>query len=160
MADTLSATHSLQRPMTRLALAFTAAGLLAACAAEPPAEAPAGPAPAAVRTLPGPGGVATIPFTSVRVWFNDETDVGQSSLALEGPDGSISLVGVHSMGEGDLMAAVSGATYPGEYTLTWTAVSADGETATGDVPFSVASAEPAASDEPAGDGAQAPGDRD
>ena len=144
--------------MKRLALAFTAAGLLAACAAEPPAE----PAPAAVRTLPGPGGVATIPFTSVRVWFNDETDVGQSSLALEGPDGGISLVGVHSMGEGDLMAAVSGATYPGEYTLTWTAVSAAGATATGDVRFTVASAEPAAaSDEPpAGDGAQAPGDRD
>ena len=142
--------------MTRIALAFTAAGLLAACAAEPPAE----PAPAAVRTLPGPGGVATIPFTSVRVWFNDETDVGQSSLALEGPEGSISLVGVHSMGEGDLMAAVSGATYPGEYTLTWTAVSADGATASGDVPFMVASAEPATDEPPAGDGAQAPGDRD
>ena len=148
--------------MTRTALAFTAAGLLAACAAEPPAEAPAEPAPAAVRTLPGPGGVATIPFTSVRVWFNDETDVGQSSLALEGPDGGISLVGVHSMGEGDLMAAVSGATYPGEYTLTWTAVSAAGATASGDVRFTVASAEPAAATDepPAADVAQAPGDRD
>lgn len=144
--------------MTRLALAFTAGCVLVACAAEPPA----GPAPAAVRTLPGPGGVATIPFTSVRVWFNDETDPGQSSLALEGPDGDISLVGVHSMGEGDLMAAVSGATYPGEYTLTWTAVSAAGESATGDVRFTVASAEPdAAADEPpAGDGAQAPDDGD
>ena len=146
--------------MTRIALAFTAAGVLAACAAEPPAEAPAGPEPAAVRTLPGPGGVATIPFTSVRVWFNDETDPGQSSLALEGPDGSISLVGVHSMGEGDLMAAVSGATYPGEYTLTWTAVSADGTTASGDIQFTVASAESATDEPPAGDGAQAPGDRD
>ena len=146
--------------MTRFALAFTAAGLLAACAAEPPAEAPAEPAPAAVRTLPGPGGVATIPFTSVRVWFNDETDLGQSSLALEGPDGSLSLVGVHSMGEGDLMAAVSGATYPGEYTLTWTAVSAAGATATGDVRFTVASAEPATDEPPAGDGTQAPGGRD
>ena len=144
--------------MKRLALAFTAVGVLAACAAEPPA----GPAPAAVRTLPGPGGVATIPFTSVRVWFNEETDPGQSSLALEGPDGSISLVGVHSMGEGDLMAAVSGATYPGAYTLTWTAVSAGGATATGDVRFTVASAEPAAATDepPAADGAQAPGDRD
>ena len=148
--------------MKRLALAFTAAGLLAACAADPPAEAPAEPAPAAVRTLPGPGGVATIPFTSVRVWFNDETDPGQSSLALEGPDGEISLVGVHSMGEGDLMAAVSGATYPGDYTLTWTAVSADGATATGDVRFTVASAEPAAAPDepPADDGAPATGDRD
>ena len=144
--------------MTRFALAFTAAVLLAACAAEPPAE----PAPAAVRTLPGPGGVATIPFTSVRVWFNEETDPGRSSLALAGPDGSISLVGVHSMGEGDLMAAVSGATYPGEYTLTWTAVSAAGATATGDVRFTVASAEPAAATDEAtaGDGAPAPGDRD
>ncbi len=148
--------------MTRFALAFMAAGLLAACAAEPPAEAPTEPAPAAVRTLPGPGGVATIPFTSVRVWFNDETDPGQSSLALAGPDGGISLVGVHSMGEGDLMAAVSGATYPGEYTLTWTAVGPGGATATGDVLFTVASAEPASAsdDPPAGDGAQAPGDRD
>ena len=147
--------------MTRLALAFTAAGLLAACAAETPAEAPAGPAPAAVRTLPGPGGIATIDRSPRSAsGSTTETDLGQSSLALAGPDGSISLVGVHSMGEGDLMAAVSGATYPGEYTLTWTAVSADGATASGDVPFTVASAEPAASDEPAGDGAQAPGDRD
>ena len=144
--------------MTRFALAFTAAGLLAACAAEPPA----GPAPAAVRSLPGPGGVATIPFTSVRVWFNDETDVGLSSLALEGPDGGLSLVGVHSMGENDLMAAVSGAAYPGEYTLTWTAVSAGGATATGDVPFTVASADPAAAADapPADDGAPTPGGRD
>ena len=134
---------------------FLAAG--AACAAQSQDE----PSPAAVRSTPGPGGVATIPFTSVRVWFNDETDPGQSSLALEGPDGSVSLVGVHSMGEGDLMAAVSGVTNPGEYTLTWTAVSADGATATGDVRFTVASAEPdPSSDEPDGDGAQAPADRD
>ncbi len=135
---------------------FLAAG--AACAAQSPDES----SPAAVRSTPGPGGVATIPFTSVRVWFNDETDPGRSSLALEGPDGSVSLVGVHSMGEGDLMAAVSGATNPGEYTLTWTAVSADGASATGDVRFTVASAEPdAEADEPpAGDGAPATGDRD
>ena len=135
--------------MTKLTLAFLAAGVLAACAAELPAEAPAEPAPAAVRTLPGPGGVATIPFTSVRVWFNDVTDVGASDLALEGPDGSLSLVGIHSMGEGDLMAAVSGAAYPGEYTLTWTAVGTGGETATGDVRFTVAAPEPETpSDEP------------
>lgn len=135
---------------------FLAAG--AACAAQSQDES----SPAAVRSTPGPGDVATIPFTSVRVWFNDETDPGQSSLALEGPDGSISLVGVHSMGEGDLMAAVSGSTDPGEYTLTWTAVSADGATATGDVRFTVASAEPdAGMDEPpADDGAPATGDRD
>ena len=133
---------------------FLAAG--AACAAQSPES-----SPAAVRSTPGPGDVATIPFTSVRVWFNDETDPGQSSLALEGPDGGISLVGVHSMGEGDLMAAVSGATNPGEYTLTWTAVSAEGATATGDVRFTVAPAEPdAEADEPPADGAPAPGDRD
>ena len=135
--------------------AFLAVG--AACAAQPPDES----SPAAVRSTPGPGGVATIPFTTVRVWFNDETDPGRSSLALEGPDGGVSLVGVHSMGEGDLMAAVSGATNPGEYTLTWTAVGPDGATATGDVRFTVASDEPApAPDEPDGDGARAPGDRD
>ena len=147
------------KPIAKLTLAFIAAGVLAACAAEPPAEppaeAPAGPSPAAVRTMPGPGGVATIPFTTVRVWFNEVTDVGASDLALEGPDGSLSLVGIHSMGEGDLMAAVSGAAYPGDYTLTWTAVGVGGETATGDVRFTVAAAEPdAASDEsPPDDGA-------
>lgn len=132
--------------------AFLAVG--AACAAQSQDES----SPAAVRSTPGPGGVATIPFTSVRVWFNEETDLAQSSLALAGPDGSLSLVGVHSMGEGDLMAAVSGAVVPGDHTLTWTAVSADGVTATGDIRFTVASAEP--DPEPDGDGAQAPGDRD
>ena len=130
---------------------FLAVG--AACAAQSQES-----SPAAVRSTPGSGGVATIPFTSVRVWFNEETDLAQSSLALAGPDGSLSLVGVHSMGEGDLMAAVSGSVVPGDHTLTWTAVSADGVTATGDVRFTVAEAE--ADPAPDGDGAQAPGDRD
>ena len=122
----------------------------AACAAQSPDE----PSPSAVRSTPGPGGVAIMPFTSVRVWFNEETDLTQSSLALAGPDGSLSLVGVHSMGEGDLMAAVSGSVVSGEHTLTWTAVSADGVTSTGDVRFTVveAEADPAPGDPPDGDG--------
>ena len=115
--------------------AFLAVGV--ACAAQPPDES----SPAAVRSTPGPGGVVTIPFTSVRVWFNEETDPAQSSLALAGPEGGLSLVGVHSMGEGDLMAAVSGSVVAGDHTLTWTAVGADGETSTGDVRFTVVEAE-------------------
>ena len=135
----------MMRPMTRLALAFMAAGVMAACADEPPAametESGAGEPPAAVRTEPAAGGVATMPFTLVRVWFNDATDLDASELALEGPAGSISLTGIHSMGEGDLMAAVSGAASPGDYTLTWTAAGADGATATGEVRFTVSADE-------------------
>ena len=150
------------KPMTRFALAFMTVGVVTACAAEPPAEEPAEPPPAAVDSLPGAGGVVTIPFTSVRVWFNDATDLDQSGLVLEGPDGSVPLVGIHSMGEVDLMGAVSGATPAGDYTLTWTAVSAGGATAAGDVQFTVSGGEPdAASDEPPVDeGEQATGDRD
>ncbi len=124
----------------RCALAVLVGAFLcaaAAFAAQPPDES----SPAAVRSTPGPGDVATIPFRSVRVWFNDETDLARSSLALEGPEGSLSLVGVHSMGEGDLMAAVSGSVVPGDHTLTWTAIGADGETSTGDVRFTVVEAE-------------------
>ncbi len=150
------------RPMTRFALAFMTVGVVTACAAEPPAQEPAEPAPAAVDSLPGAGGVVTIPFTSVRVWFNGETDLDQSELALEGPDGSLSLVGIHSMGEGDLMGAVSGATPPGDYTLTWTAVGAGGATATGDVRFTVSGGEPDAPLDapPVDEGEQPTGDRD
>ena len=122
--------------------AFLAAGAVGA------AQSPDESSPAAVRSMPAPGGVATMPFTSVRVWFNEETDLAQSSLALAGPDGGLSLVGVHSMGEGDLMAAVSGSVVPGDHTLTWTAVSAGGVTSTGDVRFTVVEAEA----DPDGDG--------
>ena len=129
------------RPIARFAVAFMTVGVVAACAAEPP--------PAAVDSLPGAGGVVTVPFTSVRVWFNGETDLDRSGLALEGPGGNVPLVGIHSMGEGDLMAAVSGATPAGDYTLTWTAVGAGGATATGDVRFTVSAGEPdAPPDEP------------
>ena len=124
----------------RPAFALLVGALLAAgavSAAQPPDES----SPAAVRSTPASGGVATMPFTSVRVWFNEETDLGRSSLALAGPDGGLSLVGVHSMGEGDLMAAVSGSVVPGDHTLTWTAVGADGATSTGDVRFTVVEAE-------------------
>lgn len=126
--------------------AVLAAGAVAVCAAQSPDES----SPAAVRSTPAPGGVATMPFTSVRVWFSEGTDLAQSSLALAGPDGSLSLVGVHSMGEGDLMAAVSGSVVPGDHILTWTAVGADGATATGDVRFAVVEAE--ADPPPDGDG--------
>ena len=150
------------RPMTRFALAFMTVGVVTACAAEPPAQEPAEPPPAAVDSLPGAGAVVTIPFTSVRVWFNGETDLDQSELGLEGPDGSLSLVGIHSMGEGDLMGAVSGATRPGDYTLTWTAVGAGGATATGDVRFTVSGGEPDAPLDapPVDEGEQPTGDRD
>lgn len=125
----------------KLALALATVGVLAGCDAGPPPE--------ALRTEPGPGGVATIPFTSVRVWFNDATDLDASELALEGPAGSVTLTGVHSMGEGDLMAAVSGATPAGDYTLTWTAAGTGGGTATGEVRFTVSAGEPDAAAEDA-----------
>ena len=103
--------------------------VLAACASEPP--------PAVVRSLPAEGGVATAPLTTVRVWFNEQTDLARSEIALEGPDGSIPLVGTHSMGEGDLMASVGLRTPAGDYALTWTAAGAGGATATGVVNFKV-----------------------
>ncbi len=142
-------------PMARFAPAFMTVGVVAACAAEPPAV---------VESHPGAGGVVTVPFTSVRVWFNEATDLGRSGLALEGPDGGVPLVGIHSMGEGDLMAAVSGATPAGDYTLTWTAVGAGGATSAGDIPFTVSAGDPRApSDAPLVDddeGEQPVGGRD
>ena len=119
--------------MTRFAAVFGTTFVLAACGAEPP--------PAVVRSLPAEGVAATAPLTSVRVWFNEHTDLARSEIALEGPDGSIPLVGTHSMGEGDLMASIGLQTPPGDYALTWTAAGGGGATASGVVNFTVEAGE-------------------
>ena len=120
-------------PMSRAVTAFMTMFMLSACAAEPP--------PGVDRSLPGDGGVAAAPLTSVRVWFNEHTDLARSEIALEGPEGGIPLVGTHSMGEGDLMASVGLRTPAGDYALTWTAAGAGGATATGVINFTVEAGE-------------------
>ena len=125
--------------MTRFAAVLLTALALAACATEPP--------PAAVRSLPAAGGVAAAPLTLVRVWFNEATVLAQTEITLEGPGGSIPLIGTHSMGEGDLMASVGGPTPAGDYALTWTATGSGGATANGVVDFAVVADQPAAAPE-------------
>ena len=119
---------------TRVAALFVAAIVLAACATEPPA--------AATRSAPADGDTIPARLLLVRVWFNEATDLEHSALTLEGPDGSIPLVGVHSMGEGDLMGSVDGSTPPGDYELTWTAAGAGGTMETGVVRFTVSPMSP------------------
>ena len=119
---------------TRVAALFIAAVVLAACATEPP--------PAATRSAPADGDTMPAPLLLVRVWFNEATDLEQSALTLEGPDGNVPLVGVHSMGEGDLMASVDGSTPPGDYELTWTVAGAGGTMETGVVRFTVSPMSP------------------
>ena len=119
---------------TRVAALFIAAVVLAACATEPPA--------AATRSAPADGDTMPAPLLLVRVWFNEATDLEHSALTLEGPDGDVPLVGVHSMGEGDLMASVDGSTPPGDYELTWTAAGAGGTMETGVVHFTVSPMSP------------------
>ena len=120
--------------MTRVTAFLITAVVLAACATEPP--------PAATRSAPADGDTMPAPLLMVRVWFNEATDPGESALTLDGPDGSIPLVGVHSMGEGDLMASVDGPAPPGDYELTWTAAGAGGMMETGVVRFTVSPVSP------------------
>ena len=117
-----------------VAALFIAAIVLAACATELP--------PAATRSAPADGDTMPAPLLLVRVWFNEASDLEHSALTLEGPDGDVPLVGVHSMGEGDLMASVDGATPPGDYELTWTAAGASGTMETGVVRFTVSPMSP------------------
>ncbi len=92
----------------------------------------------ATRTAPEDGSTETSPARALRVWFPEAPDPAKSSLELEGPEGPLSVTGLHTMGENDLMARVSGRMPDGEYAASWTFTGTSGSSATGSWSFSIA----------------------
>ena len=90
-----------------------------------------------VDTAPRDGSVSERPVRSLRVWFSEAPDVASSKLELTGPEGPLEVVGLHSMGEKDLMARVSGRMPDGEYTARWETKTADDQVKTGEWKFTV-----------------------
>ncbi len=77
------------------------------------------------------------PVRTLRVWFDLEPDLSASTLELVGPDGALSVEGLHTMGEKDLMARVSGRMPDGSYTATWRTAASDGHLRTGEWSFTI-----------------------
>ena len=91
----------------------------------------------ASKTSPEDGATLSGPVRTLRVWFNREPDVSLSKLELEGPAGPMKVEGLHTMGEKDLMARVSGRMPDGAYTARWQAAGDDGHVLTGEWTFTI-----------------------
>lgn len=88
-------------------------------------------------STPEDGAALNGPVRTVRVWFDEAPDVDESTLEMSGPGNRAKIEGLHTMGENDLMGRVTGPMPNGEWTMTWTAVGADGEEQTGTITFTV-----------------------
>ena len=91
----------------------------------------------ASKTSPEDGATLSGPVRTLRVWFNQEPDVPLSKLELEGPAGPMNVEGLHTMGEKDLMARVSGRMPDGAYTARWQTAGDDGHVLTGEWSFTI-----------------------
>lgn len=91
----------------------------------------------ALKTSPEEGATRNGPVRTIRVWFNQEPDVPLSKLELEGPQGPMNIEGLHTMGEKDLMARVTGRMPDGSYTARWQTAGDDGHVLTGEWTFRV-----------------------
>lgn len=89
------------------------------------------------KTSPEDGATLNGPVRTLRVWFNQEPDVPLSKLELEGPAGPMKVEGLHTMGDRDLMARVSGRMPDGVYTARWQTAGDDGRVLTGEWTFTI-----------------------
>ena len=62
---------------------------------------------------------------TLRLYYSALPDVSQSNLRLVGPQGELSLRGLHTMAADDLMIEILDPVTPGEYTVHWTTVIAE-----------------------------------
>ena len=92
----------------------------------------------ALKTSPEDGAALSGPVRTLRVFFNQEPDLPLSKLELEGPRGPLSVEGLHTMGEKDLMARVSGRMPDGAYTARWQTAGDDGHVLKGEWAFTIA----------------------
>lgn len=87
---------------------------------------------------PADGSTVDRPVRSVRVFFSQEPDVALSKLEIVGPEGAqVEVKGMHTMGDKDLMATVSGRMPDGEYTIKWQTAGDDGHVQEGELKFTL-----------------------
>src|SRR4051812_39725511 len=79
---------------------------------------------APVQYTPAPGSSLLVGPASVSIQFSERVDLGASALKITGPGGAASQKPVLSA-DGRTMSAVLVASSTGEYTVTWSVVSAD-----------------------------------
>lgn len=118
-------------------LLLTGAVLLAGC------ESSEAGAEVLLKSEPAAGAVLQYPPSSVRLYFSALPDVERSELRLQGSDGEVELIHLHTMGADDLMAEISQYPLPnGSYTLQWTATLTGGdESYKGEYEFTVEAAQ-------------------
>lgn len=92
---------------------------------------------AVTDSTPADGTVVDTPVRTVRVWFNDATNVTTVTLDIAGPGNRVRLQGIHSMGENDLMASVVGPMPDGDYALSWSTMENDAPAQRGTIAFTV-----------------------
>lgn len=91
----------------------------------------------AERVEPEAGSTQAQPPRHLRIWFDQAPDPEKAELHLEGPGGELTLEGLHTMGDNDLMVRIVGRVPDGEYTATWKLTDPDGETHQGEWAFTV-----------------------
>jgi len=96
-----------------------------------------------LKSEPAAGEVLQYPPRSVRLYFTALPDVERSELRLQGSNGEVELIHLHTMGADDLMAEVGQYPLPnGSYTLQWTATLTGGDKSyQGEYEFSVEAAQ-------------------
>jgi len=80
------------------------------------------PASPLLRAEPAVSASLTRAPRTLRLYYSALPDVSQSSLRLVGPEGELSLRGLHTMAADDLMIEILDPVTPGEYTVYWTTV--------------------------------------
>lgn len=88
------------------------------------------------KSEPAADSTVNRPIRSIRIFFDQVPDVEKSELAIEGPEGAaLEVTGLHTMGEQDLMATVSGRMPDGDYKIKWKTAGQDGHQREGEIAF-------------------------
>ena len=87
--------------------------------------------------MPAADSTLTAPPPSIQVWLTEPPELEGSTLALRGPSGPITLIGLHVMSERSLMAMVADRMPDGVYTVTWQATGRDRRVYTGEFVFTL-----------------------
>ncbi len=93
-------------------------------------------------SLPKEDQTVTEAPTEIRVWFNQETTLAVSRLALQGPEGSVEMgKAVATDNPKSFKAGVIGTLTPGSYRVTWRTAGDDGHVLRGRFSFTLAAPE-------------------
>ncbi|MEM1112118.1 MAG: DJ-1/PfpI family protein [Pseudomonadota bacterium] len=85
-----------------------------------------------IKSLPEGGAVLDRPLRSLQLWFDAPVDASTADVviaAAEAMERDIEVIGLHTMGDNDLMALVEGPMPDGDYTLAWRSGGDRGEVA-------------------------------